>query len=611
VSAPDEKATARAAERPAPRRPARGGARGPKDVHLQGIAVSPGIAIGRVFLLEGGDVAVEKRTIDESEAPRQVERFRDAVESVRGELKGLRGAATRQVGEDLARILDTHILLLEDEAVIAETVRRIERSAMTAEWAFQEVVDRAIDDLLSKEDEYLRDRAGDLRDVRRRILRRLLGGGAARAVNLKPNAVVVAKDLSPSDTIALPSKKVAALVSDAGGKTSHTAILARSLGIPAVVGLDGASETLESQGLVVVDGVRGAVVYRPSAKTLKKYKEEERAYARLETALTELSDLPAVTLDHHAFELTANVDLPSEIELAVAKGARGIGLYRTEFLFLAKGKPPTEEEQAHVYRQAAERMAPDKVIFRTLDLGADKVMPGEHQRERNPFLGLRGIRYSLRDRALFRAQLRAMLRASVGRNVKIMIPMVTSLEEVVEARGVCREVQRELSTRGVPFDEGIEFGIMVETPAAALLAETLAREVDFFSIGTNDLVQYVLAVDRGNERVAQMYEPLHPAVLRSVYNVVEAAHRARIWVGVCGEMASDPLALLFLVGLGIDEISTTPFMVPQVKSVIRSVRFEELRLLARALLKMHSAKEVREHVREYVGRELPQLKIYV
>lgn len=581
-----------------------------REIRLAGVAVSPGFAIGRVFLLEGGEVPVAPRALGPEEIPREVERFRAAVHAVRAELSSLRGAATRHVGEDLARILDTHLMLLEDEAVIAETVRRIERGASTAEATFHEVVEGAIAALLAKEDEYLRDRAGDLRDVRRRVLRRLQGASTGRGANLKSNAVVVAKDLSPSDTIGLPVKKVAALVSDTGGKTSHTAILARSLGIPAVVGVPGASDALGDQELVIVDGVRGDVVGRPGVKTLRKYKVEERAYARLETELTALTDLPAVTLDHHAFELTANVDLPGEVDLAIAKGARGIGLYRTEFLFLAKGKPPSEEEQAHVYCQAAERMAPDKVIFRTLDLGADKVFPSEHQKEKNPFLGLRGIRLSLKDRALLRAQLRAMLRASVSRNVKIMFPMVSGLEEVAEARAVVREVQREMSQRGVPFDEGVEVGIMVETPSAALLAEGLAREADFFSLGTNDLIQYVLAVDRTNPRVAHLYEPLHPAVLRTIGGVVEAAHKARIWVGVCGEMASDPLALLFLIGLGLDEISTTPFMVPQVKSVIRSVHFEDLRILARAMLKMPTAREVRHHVREFVERELPHLRIY-
>ncbi len=604
-----EKVAVRPRREPSAARPAR--ARGPRDLRFQGIAVSPGIAIGRVFLLARGEAPIEARLLDPAAIPREVERFRAAVGAVRTELRSLRGAATRQVGEDLARILDTHVMLLQDEAVIAETIGRIQGKLMNAESAFHAVVEQAIETLLSRDDEYLRDRAGDLRDVRRRVLRRLLGGGPAPVTNLKPNSVVVAKDLSPSDTIGLPIKKVAALLSDAGGKTSHTAILARSLGIPAVVGLQGASDVLCDQELVVVDGVRGEVVCRPSAKTLKKYKLEERAYARRETALTSLSDQPAVTIDHHAFELTANVDLPGEVELAIAKGARGVGLYRTEFLFLAKGKPPSEEEQTHVYCSAAERMAPEKIIFRTLDLGADKVFPGDHQKEPNPFLGLRGVRYSLRDRALFRAQLRAILRASAGRNVKIMFPMVSGLEEVIEARTICREAQRELDELGVPYDERIELGIMVETPAAATLAETLAREVDFFSIGSNDLIQYVLAVDRGNERVAHLYEPLHPAILRTVFNVVDAAHKARIWVGVCGEMASDPLALLFLIGLGIDEISTTPFMIPQVKSVIRSVRFEDLRLLARALLKMPSSREVRDSMRAYVGRELPDLKIYL
>ncbi len=582
-----------------------------REIHLQGIAVSPGIAIGRVHLLGGGDVDFETRQVGADGVAAESKRFLDAVEAARSELRGLRKAAVGQVGEDLARILDAHLLILEDDSVIAQTVSRIASARVNAESGFHDVVNDAIGALLARESEYLRDRAGDLRDVRRRVLRRLVGTGATRVANLKANSVVVAKELSPSETMSLPKKKVAAFLSDAGGKTSHAAILARSLGIPAVVGVEGATEILRDQELVIVDGTRGTIVCRPTEKTLRKYKEEEKAYERLESALTSLADQPAVTQDHHAFELSVNIDLPNEVDLAIAKGARGIGLYRTEFLFLAKGGVPSEEEQYHVYETAAEKVAPDKVIFRTLDLGGDKVFPSDYAKEKNPFLGLRGIRLSLRERAHFRAQLRAILRASARRNVRVMFPMVSTLEELAEARAVCREAQRELAERGIPFDEGIEIGIMVETPAAAILAESFAREVDFFSIGTNDLIQYTLAIDRGNERLAPLYEPFQPAVLRTIHGVVDSAHKARIWVGVCGEMASEPLALLFLIGLGVDEISTTPFMVPQLKSVIRSVKFEDLRLLARALLKMQTGREARAHVRDYVEKNLPHLKIYL
>jgi phosphotransferase system enzyme I (PtsI) len=588
-----------------------GGARGGREVHLQGIAVSPGIAVGRVHLLAGGEVEFETRRVAPEAVAAEAKRFLDAVEAVRSDLRVLRKAAVGQVGEELARILDAHLLILEDDSVIAQTRKRIADGGVNAESAFHDVVNGAIGALLARESEYLRDRAGDLRDVRRRVLRRLAGTGASRVANLKANSVVVARELSPSETMALPKKKVAAFLSDAGGKTSHAAILARSLGIPAVVGLEGATEVLRDQELVIVDGMRGTVVCRPTEKTLRKYKEEEKAYERLESSLTSLADQPAVTQDHHAFELSVNIDLPNEVDLAIAKGARGIGLYRTEFLFLAKGGVPSEEEQYNVYETAAEKVAPDKVIFRTLDLGGDKVFPNEYVKEKNPFLGLRGIRLSLRERAHFRAQLRAILRASARRNVRVMFPMVSTLEELAEARAVCREAQRELTEEGIPFDEGIELGIMVETPAAAVLAESFAREVDFFSIGTNDLIQYTLAVDRGNERLAALYEPFQPAVLRTIHAVVDSAHKARIWVGVCGEMASDPLALLFLIGLGVDEISTTPFMVPQLKSVVRSVKYEDLRLLSRALLKMQTGREARAHVRDYVEKNLRHLKIYL
>jgi len=581
------------------------------ELKLEGLGVSPGIAIGRVFLLESGDVPIVPRKIAPSDAKGEVARFLDAIGKAGADLATLRESAAHTLGDELARILDAHMMMLDDKFVIAQTIAKIERDGMSAENAYNEVVGDAAAVLLEKDDEYIRDRAADIRDVCRRVIRILLGLPGARASNLKSNSIVVAREITASDAIGLPHNKVAAFVCDAGGKTSHTAILARSLGIPAVAGVPGACELFESQDLLIVDGIHGTVVSRPTEATLKKYKKDEREFDRLEKELTALSKLPAVTRDHHAFELTANIDLPGEVPVAIAKGARGIGLYRTEFLYLLKGTPPSEEEQYQVYRDAAERVAPDDVIFRTLDLGADKLLPGADRREANPFLGLRGIRYSLEERDLFVTQLRAILRASTRRNAKLMFPMIHSLEEIAEARAVLREVQVALTREGHPFDERMEVGIMVETPSVTIMAEAFAAEVDFFSIGTNDLIQYTLAIDRGNDRVAHLYEPFHPAILRSLHRIVEAAREARIWVGVCGEMASDPLALLFLIGIGIDEISTSPFMVPHTKNVIRSVHFEDLRLLSRALLKMRTAEEARAYVTEFAQRKLADLKVYL
>jgi phosphoenolpyruvate-protein phosphotransferase (PTS system enzyme I) len=591
----------------------RGPSKGPERA-LRGIGVSPGIAIGRVFLLEGGDLEVEPRFIEPARARGEVERFREAIDQASSDLAALREAATHTLGEEMARILDAHIMMLGDKSVIDQTITKIERERMSAESAYNAVVSAAADSLLEKDDEYIRDRATDLRDVCRRVSRILLGLPGARASNLRSNSIVVASEITASDVIGLPHNKVAAFVCDTGGKTSHTAILARSLGIPAVAGLPGASSLFREHDLVIVDGIHGSVIAHPGEATLRKYKKEEREYDRIEKALTALSELPAVTRDHHAFELTANIDLPGEVAIARSKGARGIGLYRTEFLYLLKGSAPTEEEQLQVYRDAAERVAPDDVIFRTLDLGADKLLPGAgagERREANPFLGLRGIRYSLAERDLFVTQLRAILRASVRRNVKVMFPMIQSLEEVAQAKAILRETQQDLKREGHSFDEGMEVGIMVETPSVAVVAETFAEEVDFFSIGTNDLIQYTLAIDRGNDRVAHLYEPFHPAILRSLHQIVEAARDARIWVGVCGEMASDPLALLFLIGIGVDEISTAPFMVPHTKNVIRSVYFEDLRLLSRALLKLRTAEEARAHAIEFAQKRLADLKIYL
>lgn len=588
----------------------RGGAKR-SELKLEGLGVSPGIAIGRVFLLEGGDVPIVPRQIAPGEAKAEVARFRDAIGKAGADLATLRESAAHTLGDELARILDAHMMMLDDKLVIAQTIAKIEQHGMSAESAYNEVIGDAAAVLLEKDDEYFRDRAADIRDVCRRVIRILLGLPGARASNLKSNSIVVAREITASDAIGLPHNKVAAFVCDAGGKTSHTAILARSLGIPAVAGVPGACELFAEQDLVIVDGIHGTVVSRPTEATLRRYKKDEREFDRLEKELTALSKLPAVTRDHHAFELTANIDLPGEVPVAISKGARGIGLYRTEFLYLLKGTPPSEEEQFQIYRDAAERVAPDDVIFRTLDLGADKLLPGADRREANPFLGLRGIRYSLEERDLFVTQLRAILRASTRRNAKLMFPMIHSLEEIAEAKAILRDVQAALSREGHAFDERMEVGIMVETPSVAVMAEAFAAEVDFFSIGTNDLIQYTLAIDRGNDRVAHLYEPFHPAILRSLHRIVEAAREARIWVGVCGEMASDPLALLFLIGIGIDEISTSAYMVPHTKNVIRSVYYEDLRLLSRALLKMRTAEEARAYVTEFARRKLADLKVYL
>ncbi|MDK2855281.1 MAG: phosphoenolpyruvate-protein phosphotransferase system enzyme [Bacillota bacterium] len=560
----------------------------------QGVGAAPGIAIGPAVVVKRSQGEVSSETGAAIDPRREEARLAEAERAVRAEIAALRERTERELGAEQAAIFTAHLLMLEDPALVGEARRLIATEGLSAVTAVKRVVAELSATLAALPDEYLRERAADVRDVGERLLA-YLTGTAEQELVLKEPAVVVGTDLTPSQTARLPKDKLLGLASAAGGRTSHVAILARSLGIPAVVGLGEAwiSEVRDGD-LLVVDGTQGLVLVNPDSAELAAWRKRQAQEKAEKERLAALRSLPAVTSDGRRLELAANIGSPADVEVAKASGAEGVGLLRTEFLYMDRNELPTEDEQFEAYRAVARAFSPQPVIIRTLDVGGDKDIPYLGlKREENPFLGLRAIRFSLARPDIFRTQLRAILRASSYGNVKIMFPMVAALQEVRAARAHLEAVREELTAAGEKVAQRIEVGIMVEVPAAALAADLLASEVDFFSIGSNDLIQYTLAADRHNERVAYLYEPFHPAVLRLIERTISAAHRAGIWAGMCGELAGDPLAAPLLLGLGLDEFSMAASSIPVVKERLRSLSYEEAQGLARVALSLPDAEAVR------------------
>jgi len=580
------------------------------EVRLQGLPVSPGVAIGTAFLLVHEVPQARARRLSSDEVDREKTRFLRAVDAARREIQDLRSHLAENLGDHGASIFDAHELLLSDQAVVEATTRRIEREKLSADHVFAEVMENHERALQQSGNEVLEQRAADIRDVKRRVLRHLIGDRRRALTNLPEEAVVVSRELTPSDTATMAPRKVLAFATDLGGKTSHAAIMARALRIPAVAGLHCLTAVVRPGDTIIVDGLSGEVVVRPTDETLEEYRRRQQQYLRLSAWLQRIRDLPARTLDGKDVELSANIELPEEVESLPEFGAHGIGLYRTEYLYLAKPDPPTEDELYSEFRRVVEAVRPHSVIIRTLDVGGDKkpdwmVFPEEE----NPFLGLRGIRLCLEKEELFRTQLRAILRAGVHGGVKILFPMISSLSDLRRCREHLDRVRQELRAEGQAFASEVEIGVMIEVPSAAIMADSLAREADFLSIGTNDLIQYALAVDRGNEHIAHMYQPFDPAVLRLIKDTIEKGHRAGVWVGMCGEMAGDPLATLLLLGLGLDEFSVSPISLPEIKQIIRSVSFSEAEQVARWALQLQTAEEVEDFLRDVVHKRFPDLII--
>lgn len=578
------------------------------DTFLVGIAASPGIAIGETFLLNRARMATVERTISAEEVPAQIAAFHKAIEISKRQLEEVRArVADRALAEHLY-IIDTHLLILEDEMLVGETVGLIEGERINAEGALKRVLLKFRQVFDSIEDEYLRDRRSDIDSVGERLLRALMGQNQQSLAEVERKAIVVAHDLSPADTMQIDREKVIGFVTDMGGRTSHTAILGRSLGIPAVVGLETATSLIPGGVPVVVDGTNGTVVLNPSPETFREYLKKKQSLEYQKKELLTYRDLPAVTLDGWTVALRGNVELVDELSFVQGQGGEGIGLFRTEFLFMNRPIPPSEEEQFETFRDLAKRMAPHLVTIRTLDVGGDKFVSEINLAdEANPAMGLRGIRFSLKEVKLLKEQLRAILRASAFGAVRVMLPMVSGVGEVRLFKRYLEEVRAELASEGVPFDPEMKVGIMIETPSAALIADRLAREVDFFSVGTNDLIQYCLAVDRGNEHVAYLYEPLHPAILRALQTVCAAGEEAGIEVGMCGEMAGEPLYTLVLLGLGFRELSMNAHGILRVKRILRQVRREEGVRLLEEMLRRDTGQEITSFLEEEMGSRFPDL----
>lgn len=579
-----------------------------QEQRLEGVAASPGIAIGPAFVLGGDVVHIFPRVLPEEEVPAEIERFKRALEQARQELERIRQEVSRDLGEENAKVFEVHQLMLEDQVVIEETIRRIRTERKNADLVFYEVMRALESNMAAGGGEYFRARAADVRDVKRRVIRHIQGQRHDHLAPLAEPAIIVASDLSPSDTVSLDKAKVLGFATDLGGRTSHAAILARSLELPSVVGLGRISAVVQTGEWMILDGLQGVVVVNPSPETVAKYRQRQEEFCQLQRRLERLRDLPARTLDGKDVELSANIEFPEEIDSVVAHGAQGVGLFRTEYLYLSGNGLPAEEEQYKAYRMVVEGVAPNPVIIRTFDLGGDKI-PEEQsgQPEANPFLGRRAIRICLEHPELFKTQLRAILRASAHGQVRLLLPMISSVDELLQAKRIIAEVKKELDQQGLDYDRDMELGIMIEVPSAALTADQLAAEVDFLSIGTNDLIQYTLAVDRGNQRVAHLFEGYHPAVLRLIRQVVEAGHERGIWVGMCGEMASDPLATMLLVGLDLDELSVSPVDLPRVKEIVRVISYEEARQVAERVLRMRTAGEIRSYLHGVMRENFPEL----
>lgn len=584
------------------------GAGDQSEIILRGVGGSPGVVSASVYRVSTEETRCPDRVLKTDEILQEVERFKAAVEKTRQQITLIKKKVGRAIGQADATIFDVHMMVLDDSAFFGETIRRIEEDRMNAEAAVWAVTNRYGEVLSAMEDEYLRERAADIKDVTRRVLRNLTGEKTHALDGIRNKSIIVATDLSPSDTASLRRDMVLGFATDLGSSTSHTAIMARALGIPAVIGLGDVTRRLETDDEILMDGTEGVVILHPSEASLNKYNALARQRENIQTGLAGLRDQPAETLDGHRVVLSANIELVDEVGEVRKVGAEGVGLFRSEYLYVASRELPTEEEQLAAYQGVASLLAPDPVIIRTVDLGGDKFASSlKMSAEINPFLGYRAIRFCLAQPAVFKTQLRAILRASAHGKVRIMYPMISNVGEVIRANAILEECKGELRNEGLAFDDGIEVGVMIEIPSAAITADIIAKHVSFFSIGTNDLVQYTLAVDRVNDRVAHLYEPTHPAVLRLMKMTIEAGHARGIWVGMCGQMAGDPLMTHLLLGLGIDELSMAPSALPAVKDMIRSVTLAQAKRLAETALREETAADVLKLCRELTARVAPEI----
>ncbi|MCX6133263.1 MAG: phosphoenolpyruvate--protein phosphotransferase [Ignavibacteriales bacterium] len=577
-----------------------------EETVFKGVPASPGIAIGPVFVYHKHTPVIEERSILPEEVERELARLEQAVARSHKELRKILEFAEKKLGEDKVRIFEAQLMFLEDAILFDAIYARIRGELKNPEYIVHSEIEKYHRIMLASKDEYTHERANDVEDVRNRILRNLQ---EQRVISrLEGSSVIVSQNLTAPDTVILSRNEVLAYATDFGGITSHTALLSRALKIPAVVGLKTISHQAHDAERIVLDGYSGEVVLNPTEETIKRFEAKRERYREFEARLAGLRDLPAETLDHHRVELSVNVEFEQELEFIKLQGADGIGLYRSEYLIVGKEVFPTEEEQYNQYKLLAETMYPKRVIIRTFDIGGDKLM-AESVKESNPFLGWRGIRVMLDKPDLFLEQLRAILRASTRKNVAVMFPMVSNLKEVRRAKKLLDEAKHQLRKEGISYDSRIKVGVMIEVPSAAVIAEDIAEEVDFLSIGTNDLIQYLLAVDRGNDVVSGLYQEFNPAVVRFLRRIIDRGKKKGVWVGMCGEMAGDPLATILLLGLGLDEFSVVPNMLPEIKKIIRSVKYSDAQKIAKQVLMLKTEDEIKDLLKSIMQKKLADIPI--
>jgi phosphotransferase system enzyme I (PtsI) len=573
----------------------------------KGIAVSPGISIAKLLIIDSEDYRIPRRLIEPSQRMTEIQRLRNAFKGAISELTRLEAGQETSEQRKIKDIFAVHLRFLRDKSLRKRITDLVHSESVTAEYAVSTTLREIASHFTKVKDAYISERAADIYDIEKRLLRQLLGRRREDVAHLTEEVAVVARELSPTQTAGFNKEFVKGIATDAGGRTSHTAIVARSLGVPAVMALEDLTESVRGGDTVIIDGNRGIVIVNPDDETVRQYEQYSLEFAELEHKLDAIREKPAVTRDGVGIALLGNIEFPDEAELVLQKGGGGIGLYRTEFLYLNTPTEPTEAEHYQAYAETISVFKHRPVIIRTVDLGADKYTQSKRfVPEPNPFLGLRSIRFCLQNLMVFKTQLRAILRASVLGEVKIMFPLITNIQELMQTKMILRDVMDDLDEESIPYNKDIEVGIMIETPSAALMASTLARDVDFFSIGTNDLTQYTLAVDRGNELVSTLYSAVDPAVLRLIRTVVQDAYKAQIDINVCGEMASEPEYVMLLMGMGVRTISLAPPMIPEIKQIIRSVTMEDCNNLVRKILGMNSEGQIASFLRDATRKILPE-----
>lgn len=571
---------------------------------ISGIPASPGIVFGKALVLKEEKIVLDTQKIKDSQIENEIARFYAGRDAAVEQLTSIKDRAYQSLGEEKAAIFEGHLMILEDEELEEEIIDYLRSNHVNAAVAANVVIDQQVAMLSEIDDEYLKERAGDIRDIGNRLIKNILGMNIVDLGEINEEAILVAYDLTPSETAQLNLDKVLGFVTDIGGRTSHTSIMARSLELPAIVGTNNVTEKVKTGDFLILDALNNAVYVNPSQQEIQRLKTLQDKLAEEKAELAKLKDLPALTLDGHQVDVVANIGTIRDVEGAERNGAEGVGLYRTEFLFMDRDQLPSEEEQFIAYKEVVEAMNGNLVVLRTMDIGGDKELPYLNlPKEMNPFLGWRAIRIALDRREILNAQLRAVLRASAYGRLAVMFPMIISVEEIRELKSVIEELKVELRNEGKAFDEDIQVGVMVETPSAAVNAKFLAKEVDFFSIGTNDLTQYTLAVDRGNELISHLYNPMSPSVLNLIKQVIDASHAEGKWTGMCGELAGDERATILLLGMGLDEFSMSAISVPRIKKLIRNVNYQDAKLLAEKALQQPTAAEIEQLISDFLAEK--------